>query len=621
MTISTTTSRASYNGNGVTTVFAVPFRFFANSDLVVQLVTISTGASTTLTLTTHYTVTGADDEDGGSLTMVTAPAVGQRLVIRRVIPATQEVDYIAGDPFPAETHERALDRLTMLAQQAEEVDSRSLTFPSGDTTSGELPAVTARASRLLGFDAEGRLAVSAPASGTAADLALDLASASGAGMVGLADGRTVQEAFETVICVTTFGARCDWNGTTGTDDTVAIQAAIDYANANGHSVRIPRMALVTQLFIDRPVDAAASDHYFNIYGPGGLYKAGAGGMFSSRIPYNGVNAVSQCIRFQGLAFEGSSSGLAIYAMDGARYLRTRWDDCSFRRIRLFTTTTGEVQSLYLSRCQMRRWEDWFIQSENVTLDCHMHQCLMEAGGRGVRWELPVGCSIIQSNIEGMFYHAIEYTAGYGFAIRDCYFEFNGYGAGQDGASIVQTGGGALGVIIDGNYFSAAHTTNPQILWQFAKGCKSSNNHLATSGSLHGFTAESFVDIDGDVAELGTLIDGDPSYMTGLNRVQSIGKFIRSDNPTYGATVRAKFISGRGGVLELRTVQAGVERTTGIDLLESGTARIQAARIALSVSDVPENNGDLIFQATSNTQLTLKYKGSDGVVRSVNLTLA
>jgi hypothetical protein len=176
MTISTTTSRQSYNGNGVTTVFSVPFRFFTNSDLVVQLVTVSTGASTTLALTTHYTVTGADEEDGGSLTMLTAPAVGQRLVIRRVIGATQEVDYVAGDPFPAETHERALDRLTMLAQQGEEVNARALVFPAGDTASGELPEVATRASKLLGFNSSGELVVSAPASGSAEELAIDLAS-------------------------------------------------------------------------------------------------------------------------------------------------------------------------------------------------------------------------------------------------------------------------------------------------------------------------------------------------------------------------------------------------------------------------------------------------------------
>lgn len=39
------------------------------------------------------------------------------------------------------------------------------------------------------------------------------------------------------------------------------------------------------------------------------------------------------------------------------------------------------------------------------------------------------------------------------------------------------------------------------------------------------------------------------------------------------------------------------------------------------SVTPVDNGDVVFQLTSNTQLTIKAKGSDGTVRSVNLTLA
>jgi hypothetical protein len=41
----------------------------------------------------------------------------------------------------------------------------------------------------------------------------------------------------------------------------------------------------------------------------------------------------------------------------------------------------------------------------------------------------------------------------------------------------------------------------------------------------------------------------------------------------------------------------------------------------SSSRTPSNNGDLVVEATSDTQVKLKLKGSDGVVRSVTLTLA
>jgi hypothetical protein len=40
----------------------------------------------------------------------------------------------------------------------------------------------------------------------------------------------------------------------------------------------------------------------------------------------------------------------------------------------------------------------------------------------------------------------------------------------------------------------------------------------------------------------------------------------------------------------------------------------------AASVTPANNGDFVIEATSNTSLTLRYKGSDGVVRSASLTL-
>lgn len=161
MTISTTDSRISYIGNGVTTDFAFPYRFFENADLVVESVDAA-GTVTTHVLNTDYTVAGADLDAGGTVTMVTPPASGERLVIRRVVEATQETDYISGDPFPAESHERALDRLTMLVQQNQEVAARALVIPSSDTTGTNvtLPRAADRADKVIRFDSAGNVGVS-----------------------------------------------------------------------------------------------------------------------------------------------------------------------------------------------------------------------------------------------------------------------------------------------------------------------------------------------------------------------------------------------------------------------------------------------------------------------------
>lgn len=154
MTISTTQNRISYNGNGVTTAFSFPYRFFQDADLVVILVA-SDGTETTKVLNTDYTVTGEDTDSSGQVTMVVAPATGQRLVIYRSVTATQETDYITGDQFPAETHERALDKLTILSQQNDDALDRALILsPTTPTAvSGALPAPVA--STVIGWDTDG----------------------------------------------------------------------------------------------------------------------------------------------------------------------------------------------------------------------------------------------------------------------------------------------------------------------------------------------------------------------------------------------------------------------------------------------------------------------------------
>jgi hypothetical protein len=127
MTVSSTTVKNSYSGNGSTTQFAYTFKIFADTDLQV-IIRSSTGTETTKTITTHYTVAGAGDASGGSITFTSGntPASGETVVIIREVPQTQAIDYIANDPFPAESHEEGLDRATMTTQQVQEELDRSI---------------------------------------------------------------------------------------------------------------------------------------------------------------------------------------------------------------------------------------------------------------------------------------------------------------------------------------------------------------------------------------------------------------------------------------------------------------------------------------------------------------
>lgn len=153
MTIQSQTTRVDYTGNGATTNFPVPFYWLQDTDLLVirtdNAYTPPTVA--TLALTTDYVVTGSGNQSGGSITTTVAPTATQKLSILRNVPFTQLTHYVPNDPFPAASHEQALDKLTMETQQLNEGLSRSITLPpnaTGLSTSLPLPV----ASQLIGWN-------------------------------------------------------------------------------------------------------------------------------------------------------------------------------------------------------------------------------------------------------------------------------------------------------------------------------------------------------------------------------------------------------------------------------------------------------------------------------------
>jgi chemotaxis protein histidine kinase CheA len=160
MTVSSTTTKNSYSGDGSTTTFAYAFKIFADADLTVILRSAA-GTETVQTLTTHYTVTNAGNASGGNVVFGSAPASGVTVVIRRNMAQTQSTDYTANDPFPAESHEDALDRLTFIAQQQQEELDRSIKLSRTNTmTSTEFTVgATDRANKILAFDGSGEISV------------------------------------------------------------------------------------------------------------------------------------------------------------------------------------------------------------------------------------------------------------------------------------------------------------------------------------------------------------------------------------------------------------------------------------------------------------------------------
>jgi hypothetical protein len=162
MTISSTTVRNSYSGDNSTTTFSYTFKIFADSDIQV-IIRSADGTETIKTITTHYTVTGAGASGGGSVIFTSGniPTSTQTVVLRRNIPQTQAIDYIANDPFPAESHEEGLDRATMAIQQLQEELTRSIKLSKTNTMTSTEFSVGAsdRANKILAFDTNGELSV------------------------------------------------------------------------------------------------------------------------------------------------------------------------------------------------------------------------------------------------------------------------------------------------------------------------------------------------------------------------------------------------------------------------------------------------------------------------------
>jgi hypothetical protein len=160
MTVSSSTSRVQFNGNGSTTVFAYSFKIFDQDDLTV-IVRSATGTETVKTITTHYTVSGVGNSGGGNVTMLTAPASGETLTILREQDLVQELDLVENDPFPAQSLEDALDKLTFIVQQHDEELGRSIKASRTNTIGSTEFTVSAasRANKIFAFDSAGELAV------------------------------------------------------------------------------------------------------------------------------------------------------------------------------------------------------------------------------------------------------------------------------------------------------------------------------------------------------------------------------------------------------------------------------------------------------------------------------
>jgi len=161
MTIETLVRKVQYTGDDNQVEFQFPYPIQEDTDLTVILTDLN-GVETTQVLNTNYSIpiSGSFD-DGGTVEMFIAPPLNNLLTLERVMPLTQESDYIEGDAFPAEIHEDALDKGIMIDQQLQDTINLCIKIPTSDTNiTVELPTSSLRSDTILIFDSNGNVDVS-----------------------------------------------------------------------------------------------------------------------------------------------------------------------------------------------------------------------------------------------------------------------------------------------------------------------------------------------------------------------------------------------------------------------------------------------------------------------------
>lgn len=162
MTVNNLILRNDYVANGSQTVYAFQFDVIYEAGEIIpysiQVVTTDlVGVETIKTQGTDYTVQLNSDRTG-TITFATAPILNHKITLLSKIPNTQNTDYVKSgtDKFPAESHEKALDKLTLKLKELEERFNRVVSVPkSSQLTNIEFPISPASADQVVAINGAG----------------------------------------------------------------------------------------------------------------------------------------------------------------------------------------------------------------------------------------------------------------------------------------------------------------------------------------------------------------------------------------------------------------------------------------------------------------------------------
>ena len=171
MTIQVEEVAIQYLGDGSSVTFGYSFTATEEEWVLVYI------AGIFKTVNIDYTL----NLDLKEITFIDPPGDSLVVSILRDVPADQAIDYVPYDSFPAETHEFALDKLTMLIQQSLAVNGNSIRVPNNETGLSNLvtPPIEFRRNMVLAFDESGNVTVVAGPGGVTATFVGTSAGANG----------------------------------------------------------------------------------------------------------------------------------------------------------------------------------------------------------------------------------------------------------------------------------------------------------------------------------------------------------------------------------------------------------------------------------------------------------
>jgi len=214
ITIGDVAPRVQYVADGVLADFTYPFPIFAEEDLEIRVDgTVLAGGTT---------IAGAGSSDGGVVTFAEPPAAGSEITLRRRLKIARATDFQDNGILRARNLNDELDYQVAAIQQVADDVAGTVHLPPTEAGNLVLPARSARANRVLGFDGSGGIALFDRDTGK-----LGVPFPGGV-------PRSVEDKLGERLTARDFGA----TGDGVTDDGPALAAAMAAAAASGHVLEI-----------------------------------------------------------------------------------------------------------------------------------------------------------------------------------------------------------------------------------------------------------------------------------------------------------------------------------------------------------------------------------------------